>query len=119
MALLPTRLFAQEGASPLTVVMAGREAASGSRLNEAGVRELAVSAANITMYIASAAGIGVVCYGLFYLWALSSEGEGTRRTVLRGVMILLVGGLLTIPAIVTAIAPHALLGAVPEASEGE
>ncbi|MCB5411747.1 hypothetical protein [Pseudogemmobacter faecipullorum] len=110
---LATASYAQEGspASPLQVIMDGRDEARNSRLTEAGAIELSTSAANITMYISGAAGILVVAFGLFYLWQHNADGDNSRRTALRGVLILLVGGLLTIPAIIAAVAPNALLGA--------
>lgn len=108
--LMPMRLAAE--VSPLAVVMSGRAEAQNSMLTEAGITSLSISAANVIMYLCGALGIGLVAYGLFYLWDSQRMSADSRpKSPGRAILMIVVGGLLTIPAIMAAIAPHAVLAA--------
>ncbi len=96
--------------SPLAVVMEGREAARTTLLTEQGAKDLANASAEILLYVSGAIGIAMAMGGMYYLWAHNQDGEASRRTNLRGVAMILIGGCMTIPAIMAAILPHAVLG---------
>lgn len=112
--LLPVMAQADEtkDASPLSVVMAGREEAKKSMLTENGLISMTNSATNILLYVCGAAGIALAAYGIYYLWDSQRMSPEVRpKSPFTGVFIILVGGLMTIPAIMAAIAPNAILAA--------
>lgn len=103
--------------SPLQTVMDGREAAQSSNLTEAAIRGtdgspgLAQQAANIVMYICGALAIVLTASGLYQLYQ-SADGNqyGGQTATKEGAMWrLVIAGLLSIPAIIAAIIPFAVL----------
>lgn len=98
-----TALHAQ---SPLDVVLDGRAAADSSNLTEEGIESLMISAGNITLLIAGLFGIMLVASGIWTLWRGSNDAD--PRLSRAGWPMIVIGGLMTIPAIVAAIVPYAL-----------
>lgn len=90
--------------------MAGRDEARNSNLTREGIQGLSSNAADIIMYLCGFGGIALAAFGVFYMWQHLRDGEMSRRSGWRGVGAVLLGGLLTIPAIMAAIAPNAVLG---------
>ena len=98
--------------SPLQVVMDGREAASASNLTEAGLRELAQSAANIVLYVCGALAVVLTMFGLWELYRASDGGSaygGHQATTEGGWWKIGIAGLMSVPALVSAILVHAVL----------
>lgn len=108
---LASRVAAQE--SPLQIVMDGREAAETSNLTEAGFRGLSQGTVNAVMYICGALSVILVAFGLYQLYLAQEEqnmmgtADDKKRAALWSIVI---GGLISIPAIIAAIAPYNLLG---------
>lgn len=102
---------AQSSPSPLTVITDGRDVARTSNLTEAGAISLSQGAVNLTLYISGALGIIIACVGIYRMWSSQADtGPDSRRVSVQGFIMILLGGLLTIPAIIAAIAPNAILG---------
>jgi hypothetical protein len=98
--------------SPLEVVMDGREAAQTSNLTEAGMSALAQSTANVVMYVCGALAIALTALGLYEMYQASDAdaGYGASAATKEGAMWkLVIAGLISIPAIIAAILPFALL----------
>ena len=97
--------------SPLETVMDGRTAASTSNLTEAGMTGLAQATANVVMYTCGALAIALTAFGLLELYRASdgSSYSNQQATTEGGVWKLVIAGLVSIPAIVAAIVPYALL----------
>lgn len=102
-----TRAAYATDASPLQVVLDGREQARTTRLNESGFVILSQSAVNVVLYGAGAIGIFLVGLGLYQKVRIERSMQPVAGNP--WVMILF-GSLLTIPAIVAAILPNAILG---------
>lgn len=108
------RTLAQGDVSPLQTVMDGRNEAANSALTEQGFRGLSQGAVNATLYICGALSVILVAYGLYQLYQAQEEqnammtGDDKRRAAVWSIVI---GGLISIPAIIAAIAPVNLLGA--------
>lgn len=104
--------FAQE-VSPLRTVMDGRSAAADSVLTEEGFRGMSQGAVNATLYICGALSVILVAFGLYQLYQAQEEqnammtGDDKKRAAVWSIVI---GGLVSIPAIIAAIAPFNLLG---------
>lgn len=104
--------------SPLQTVMDGREAAGESNLTESAIRGtdtepgLAQKAANIVMYICGALAIILTALGLYQLYQVQDSENmygGTSATKGGALWKLLIAGLISIPAIIAAIIPYAVL----------
>lgn len=99
--------------SPLQTVMDGRDAAANSALTEEGAKSFAQGAANITMYVCGALSVILVAFGLYQLYITQEEQNmtGTADDKKRAaVWSIVIGGLLSIPAIIAAVLPYNLLG---------
>ena len=111
--LASAHAVAQE--SPLQVVMDGREAAEGSNLTEAGMTRLAQSTANVILYVCGALAILLTMAALLDLYRASESDSmfgGQQATKEGAIKKLIIAGLVSIPAIIAAIIPYAVL---PEA----
>lgn len=99
--------------SPLQVVMDGREAAEDSNLTEEGMEGLAQGTANVVLYVCGALAIALTAIALVELYR-ASEGDtmfGANQATKSGALSkLVVAGLVSIPAIIAAILPNAVLG---------
>lgn len=111
--ILTMRAVAQ--VSPLEVIMDGREEAEDSNLTEAGMTALAQSTANIVLFVCGALAIFLTAIGLLELYRASEADNmfGTQQATKEGaIWKLVIAGLVSIPAIIAAILPYAVL---PEA----
>ena len=111
--LTAMRAFGQ--ASPLQIVMDGREEAENSSLTEAGMTTLAQSTANVVLYVCGFLAILFTAIGLWELYNASDEQAMYGSNVpTKGSAIqkLIIAWLISIPAIIAAIVPYAVL---PEA----
>lgn len=107
-----TTMHAVADESPLRVVMDGREAAEDSNLTEAGMAGLAQSTANIIMYVCGALAIFLTAVALLELYRASESDSmfGSQQATKEGaVSKLVIAGLVSIPAIIAAIIPYAVL----------
>lgn len=103
--------------SPLQTVMDGRAAAQNSNLSEEGIRGngaspgLAQQAANIVMFVCGALAIVLTASGLYQLYQSADDSQyGGQTATKEGAMWrLVIAGLLSIPAIIAAIIPYAVL----------
>lgn len=100
--------------SPLQVVMDGRAAAETSELTEAGMSGLAQSAANVVLYVCGALAIALAALGLMELYAASNPDSNfspasQRATHSGGMWKIIIAGLVSIPAVIAAILPYAVL----------
>lgn len=103
--------------SPLQIVIDGRDAAQSSNLTEDGIRGtegspgLAQQAANIVMFVCGALAIVLTASGLYQLYK-AADGDkygGQTATKEGAIWRLVIAGLLSIPAIIAAIIPYAVL----------
>jgi len=95
----------------LTANQQGLEAVAESSFTGDGAQEAATNFTNVLLYGAGAIGIALVIFGIYQLWKHQKEGDQARGSAGQGVAMIIIGGLMTIPAIVTAIAPQILVGA--------
>lgn len=115
--LFATQSIAGESSvSPLQIVMDGREAAAESMLSEEGARTMTQSAVNSVMYICGSLSVILVSFGLYQLFIAQEEQNmmGTTDDKKRdAIAAIVIGSLLSIPAIIAAILPYNLLGTAP------
>jgi hypothetical protein len=90
---------------------AGMSAVADSSFTAEGSRELFSTWTDVAMYAMGGLGIIMAGIGVYKLWKHMSDGEQSRGSAFLAAGMILVGGLMTIPAIMTAIAPNALVGA--------
>ncbi len=90
---------------------AGLEAVGESSFTGTGAKEAAQNFTNVLLYGAGAIGIALVILGIYQLWQHQKEGDQARGSATQGIAMVLIGGCMTIPAIITAIAPQILVGA--------
>ncbi|MCB5411746.1 hypothetical protein [Pseudogemmobacter faecipullorum] len=113
--LTVTQALAQEGAAnvrgALQANQSGLEAVAGSSFTGEGAQQAATNFTNVLLYGAGAIGIALVIVGIYQLWKHQKEGDQARGSAGQGIAMIVIGGLMTIPAIVTAIAPQILVGA--------
>lgn len=113
--LTATQALAQEGAAnvrgALQANQSGLEAVAGSSFTGEGAQQAATNFTNVLLYGAGAIGIALVIVGIYQLWKHQKEGDQARGSAGQGIAMIVIGGLMTIPAIVTAIAPQILVGA--------
>lgn len=113
--LTVTQALAQDGAAnvrgALPANQSGLEAVAGSSFTGEGAQEAATNFTNVLLYGAGAIGIALVIVGIYQLWKHQKEGDQARGSAGQGIAMIVIGGLMTIPAIVTAIAPQILVGA--------
>lgn len=76
-----------------------------------GVKDSADNVTNALLYGAGAFGIALVIVGIYQLWKHQSDGEQARGSAAQPIAMILIGGLMTIPAIMTAVAPTIFVGA--------
>lgn len=89
----------------------GLAAVADSSFTGTGAKEAATNFTNVLLYGAGAFGIALVIVGIYQLWSHQKEGEQARGSAAQPIAMILIGGLMTIPAIMTAVAPNILVGA--------
>lgn len=102
-----------DGASPLEEVINGRYVAKNSNLTEEGFRGMSQGAVNAVMYICGALSVILVAFGIYQLYLALEEQNmmGTADDKKRAaIWSIVIGGLISIPAIIAAIAPYNLVG---------
>ena len=105
---------ARADVSPLQTVMDGRDEAERSMLTEDGTRTMATSALNSMLYICGALSVVLVVFGLYQLYVVQEEqnmmgtADDRKRAAYWSIVI---GSLVSIPAIIAAIVPFNVLGA--------
>ena len=105
---------ARADVSPLQTVMDGRDEAERSMLSEDGTRTMATSALNSTLYICGVLSVILVVFGLYQLYVVQEEQNmmGTTDDRKRAAYwSIVIGGLISIPAIIAAVVPFNVLGA--------
>lgn len=75
-----------------------------------GVQQGAQNVTNAVLYGAGAVGVIMVVFGIWNLYKHYKEGDQSRGSAATGIIMVAIGGLMTIPAIITAIAPNLLVG---------
>lgn len=75
-----------------------------------GVEEAAQNFTNALLYTLGAVGIAMTAWGIWKLYKITSEGEQARDSAVTPIIMIVVGGLMTIAAIVTAIFPNLFVG---------
>lgn len=86
------------------------EAVADSSFTAEGVQETSQSFLNTLLYAVGALGVALVVAGIWNLWNHFNEGEQARGKATTGILLCVIGGLMTIPAIITGIAPLAFVG---------
>lgn len=106
--------LAEGDASPLQIIMDGRDEAQNSNLTEAGMSDLAQGTANVVMYVCGALAIALTAAGLWELYQAQDGGAqymgGASPTKSSALWKLGIAGLVTIPAVIAAVLPYLLLG---------
>ena len=86
------------------------EAVAESTFTEDGVESAAQATTNSLLFFAGAAGIAMVMWGIWKLYKISNEGEQSRDSAGLAIGMIVVGGMMTVAAIVTAIFPNLFVG---------
>lgn len=86
------------------------EAVADSTFTGEGVQDASQNVLNAVLYGVGAIGVIMVVAGIWNLYNHYSEGEQARGKASTGVLMVVIGGLMTIPAIITAIAPNLFVG---------
>lgn len=74
-----------------------------------GVEEAAQNTTNALLFALGAVGIAMVAWGIWKLYKITSDGEQARDSAVGPIMMMVIGGMMTIAAIVTAIFPNLFL----------
>lgn len=88
----------------------GLEAVADSTFTSEGIEEGSATVLNAILYAVGAIGVAMVVFGIWNLYSHFKEGEQSRGNAGTGVLMIVIGGLMTIPAIITAIAPNLFVG---------
>ena len=88
----------------------GLTAVEESTFTQAGVESGSAAVLNAVLYAVGAAGVIMVVFGIWNLYSHFKDGEQARGSAGTGVVMIIIGGLMTIPAIITAIAPNLFVG---------
>lgn len=86
-------------------------AVKGSTFTGEGVKGASQNTLNAVLYAVGAVGVIMVVAGIWNLFNHYKEGEQARGKASTGVLMIVIGGLMTIPAIITAVAPNLFVGA--------
>ena len=87
----------------------GLTEASTSTFTGAGVQTAAQNTTNAILFVLGAVGIAMAAWGIYKLWKISNEGEQARDSAVGPIMMIAIGGMMTIAAVVTAIFPQLFL----------
>lgn len=82
-----------------------------STFTEDGVESAAQATTNAILFALGAVGIAMTAWGIWKLYKVSSEGEQSRESAVAPIIMIVVGGMMTVAAIVTAIFPNLFVGA--------
>lgn len=88
------------------------EAVDQSTFTADGVESAAQATTNAILFGLGAVGIAMTAWGIWKLYKVSSEGEQSRESAVAPIIMIVVGGMMTIAAIVTAIFPNLFVGQV-------
>lgn len=108
-----TQVAAQENANirgALETNQSALEAVADSTFTGEGVQEASQNTLNAVLYAVGAVGVVMVVAGIWNLFNHYKEGDQARGKASTGVLMVVIGGLMTIPAIITAIAPNLFVG---------
>lgn len=86
------------------------EAVAESTFTGDGVEEAAQNTTNALLYALGAAGIAMTAWGIWKLYKVSNEGEQSRESAAAPIMMIVIGGMMTVAAIITAIFPNLFVG---------
>lgn len=86
------------------------EAVAESTFTGEGVGEAAQNTTNALLFALGAAGIMMTAWGIWKLYKVSNEGEQSRESAVAPIMMIVIGGMMTIAAIITAIFPNLFVG---------
>lgn len=105
--------MAQEGANvrgALETNQQAMEAVRDSTFTGEGVQSAAQSTLNAVLYAVGAIGVIMAGFGIWNLYKHYSEGEQSRGSATSGILMIAIGGMMTIVAIVAAIFPNLFVG---------
>lgn len=86
-------------------------AVADSTFTAEGVEEAAQGSTNALLFALGFAGVAMAGWGIWKLYKITSDGDQARDSAVGPVMMIAIGGLMTITAIVTAIFPNLFVGA--------
>jgi hypothetical protein len=86
------------------------EAVADSTFTGEGVGEAAQNTTNAILFALGAVGIAMTAWGIWKLYKVTSEGEQSRDSAVGPVLMIVIGGMMTIAAIITAIFPNLFVG---------
>lgn len=75
-----------------------------------GVGEAAQKTTNALLFALGAVGIMMTSWGIWKLYKVSNEGEQSRESAIAPIMMIVIGGMMTIASIITAIFPNLFVG---------
>lgn len=76
-----------------------------------GVETAAQNTTNALLFVLGAVGIMMTAWGIWKLYKITSEGEQARDSAVTPIIMIVVGGMMTIAAIITGIFPNLFVGA--------
>mgnify|MGYP003663079977 CR=1 FL=1 len=85
------------------------EAVDDSTFTQSGVQDASQNATNMTLYIVGFVGIVMTIFGIWALYKHYNEGEQSRDSAAKGLILCGIGGVMTIGAVMTAVVPNLLL----------
>lgn len=86
------------------------EAVEESTFTQDGVESASQNTTNALLFALGAVGIAMTAWGIWKLYKITSEGEQARDSAVGPIMMIVVGGMMTIAAIITAIFPNLFVG---------
>lgn len=86
------------------------EAVAESTFTGDGVEEAAQNTTNAILFALGAVGIAMTAWGIWKLYKVSNEGEQSRESAVAPILMIVIGGMMTIAAIITAIFPNLFVG---------
>lgn len=86
------------------------EALQESTFTQEGVESAAQASTNALLFGLGFVGIAMTGWGIWKLYKISSEGEQARDSAVGPIIMICVGGMMTIAAIVTGIFPNLFVG---------
>ena len=86
------------------------EAVAESTFTGDGVEDAAQNTTNALLFALGAAGILMTAWGIWKLYKVSNQGEQSRESAAAPIMMIVIGGMMTIAAIITAIFPNLFVG---------
>lgn len=81
-----------------------------STFTQDGVETAAQNTTNALLFVLGAIGIMMTAWGIWKLYKITSEGEQARDSAVTPIIMIVVGGMMTIAAIITGIFPNLFVG---------